>query len=374
MVMSAPRSVNVAITGRCNLQCRYCSHFGSAGDVQEDLPTRRWLDFFARLNRDHVMSVCLSGGEPLCREDLREIIQGVIRNNMRYCILSNGALWDDGWADFVSSTRRCDYVQISLDSSVPGAHDACRGRGSWEKAVRAIKMLKSHGVTLTVRMTINRLNLGSLRSTAKFILEDLEVPSFSTNSASFMGSCQKEADELMLSAKETAVAIEALQDLQEEYGNRICAMAGPLDDGRRWTAMEEARIAGREALPGGGHLTGCGCIMNQIAVRSDGVIVPCLLMSHVELGHIARDDIGEIWLHHPELNRLRNRAEIPLESFEFCQGCPFIPYCTGNCPAAAWTMLGDAYHPSPEGCMRRFLRAGGSLPKREPIMGSVRGP
>ena len=103
--------------------------------------------------------------------------------------------------------------------------------------------------------------------------------------------------------------------------------------------------------------------MNQIAVRADGVMTPCIQMSHIELGRINRDNLQEVWQGHPELKRLRERHKIALRDFEFCQGCAYINYCTGNCPALAYTILGKENHPSPDSCLKRFLEAGGRLPE-----------
>ena len=102
--------------------------------------------------------------------------------------------------------------------------------------------------------------------------------------------------------------------------------------------------------------------MSQIAVRADGVMTPCIQMSHLELGRINMDNLQEVWQKHPELKRLRERHKISLSRFEFCEGCDYIKYCTGNCPATAYTILGTENHPSPDACLKRFLEAGGRLP------------
>ena len=81
--------------------------------MEEDLPTEEWLRFFEELNRSMVMDVCFQGGEPLMRPDLPELIQSVVRNGMRFSILSNGTLITDEIAQFLASTGRCDYVQVS---------------------------------------------------------------------------------------------------------------------------------------------------------------------------------------------------------------------------------------------------------------------
>jgi SynChlorMet cassette radical SAM/SPASM protein ScmE len=362
MVMQTPRSVNIDITSRCNLRCSYCSHFNSPGDMSTDSSTDQWLRFFEELNRHKVMSVCLSGGEPLFREDIKELITGIVKNRMRYSILTNGTLMDEGMAEFIASTRRCNYVQVSLDSSDPLIHDVCRGKGSHEKAVKAIRHLQHHGVSTTARVTINRLNLHGLEKTADFLLNDLNLFTFATNSASYMGVCRDNAKELMLTPEERSSAIDTLLRLDKKYKGRILAQAGPLAEGKTWIKMQKAKDQGLPGFPNGGHLTGCGCTISEIAVRSDGVIVPCTQMSHIELGRIGTDDLKEVWLHHPELKRLRERSSIPLCAFEFCRGCDYIPYCTGNCPALAYNVLGDENHPSPESCLRRFLSSGGILP------------
>ena len=78
-VMKTPKSVDLSITNRCNLRCRYCSHFTSAGDSGSDLPKEEWLQFFEELNRNAVLNVCLTGGEPFIREDLEDLIEGIVR-------------------------------------------------------------------------------------------------------------------------------------------------------------------------------------------------------------------------------------------------------------------------------------------------------
>jgi radical SAM protein with 4Fe4S-binding SPASM domain len=85
------------------------------------------------------------------------------------------------------------------------------------------------------------------------------------------------------------------------------------------------------------------------------------MLDHVVLGRINRDSLAKIWQSSPDLNRLRDRRTIALSEFEFCAGCPYIPYCTGNCPGLAYTLTGQIDHPSPDACLRRFLEEGGAI-------------
>jgi SynChlorMet cassette radical SAM/SPASM protein ScmE len=358
--------MEVAITGKCNLRCLYCLHFTSPLDVAEDLPKEEWLAFFEELGRLAVLKVILEGGEPFIRPDLPEIIEGVVKNRLRFEILSNGTLITDELAAFLATTRRCDSVQISIDGSQPETHDACRGKGNFYKAIKGLEHLKRHGVNVRVRVTINRHNLEDLEEVARFLLVDLDLPSFSTNSADYMGICRSQAYKIQLTAADRSRAMDLLYELGEKYPGRISATAGPLAEARDWEKMIRDRREGRQPESGRGHLVSCGGAYTRLGVRCDGVIVPCLLMSHIELGRINQDDLGEIWHHHPELSRVRERHLIGLGDFPFCRDCEYLAYCAGGCPAVAYTRTGQDSHPNPDGCLRRFLEEGGRLPHVNP--------
>ncbi|MGO9569120.1 MAG: SynChlorMet cassette radical SAM/SPASM protein ScmE [Desulfomonilaceae bacterium] len=361
-IMSTPRSLDLQITARCNLRCTYCSHFTSAGDVGEDLPTSRWFMFFEELRRCSVMDVCLQGGEPFCRTDLKDLIQGIVDNRMRFSILTNGTLITEGVAAFLASTGRCNSIQVSIDGSESSTHDACRGEGNFRKAVAGLKILQKHGLAATVRVTIHRHNVRDLHSVARLLLEELGLLEFSTNAASHLGLCRKNAEQVQLTVEERSLAMKSLLELEQKYRGRISAQAGPLSEARAWARMEQARRNGMEKFPGGGFLAGCGGPMTKLAVRADGTILACGQLPDFELGRINEDSLREVWQNHPELHRFRGRSEIPLDAFDFCRQCPYIPYCTGNCPALAYTIVHDAWHPSPDACLRNFLESGGSLP------------
>jgi SynChlorMet cassette radical SAM/SPASM protein ScmE len=361
--MRTPRTVDVEITSRCNLRCRYCYYFDNPAVEYHDLPTREWLRFFDEMGQCRVMSVTLQGGEPFIRKDFITLLEGIVRNHMRFSILSNGTLIDDEITQYVADTGRCDYVQVSIDGSCPETHDACRGQGSFEKAIAGIKRLQRYNVRVAVRVTIHRHNVHDLEDTAHLLLEDLRLASFSTNSAGYLGSCRPNADNVLLTPEERQLAMATLLNLSSKYDGRISAMAGPLAEVRTWLRMEKALSREAPAFPGGGHLTGCGCHSSKIAVRADGVIIPCCMLPHIELGRINSDSLVDVWQLDPDLNKLRQRHNTSLTTFGFCDNCVYLSYCTGNCPGLAYTLTGEVDHPSPDGCLRSFLESGGMLPE-----------
>ncbi len=359
--MKTPRRVDIEITSRCNLRCRYCYFFGNPDSGYGDLPAGDWLEFIGELGRSSVMTVCLLGGEPFVRNDLVQIIEGIVNNRMRFSILTNGGLVHDDIAAFLKKTGRCDGIQVSVDGADAETHDSCRGKGSFEAAMRGINLLMRHGLTVTVRVTLHRKNVKEIDNIARFLLDEVGIPAFSTNTAGHLGACKSCGAELLLSTAERQEAMMALRRLSDAYPGRITASAGPLADARIWRRMEEARSKSLPLFPNGGRLTGCGCPFENISVRSDGSYIPCNLLPHLSLGRINRDRLAEVWRGNEILKAFRERSRISLAELDFCSGCGYIPYCTGNCPAIAYGMTGKIDQPAPDACLRQFLTGGGDL-------------
>jgi SynChlorMet cassette radical SAM/SPASM protein ScmE len=320
-VMSTPRNVDICITGKCNLKCLYCSYFSSAPEAGTDLPTDEWLKFSDELGRYGIMNITLSGGEPLCRPDIKEIIKGIVKNRMRYSILTNGTLITDGIAQFISSTKRCSTVQVSIDGSTPVTHDICRGKGNFDRAIAGLQRLLAHKVPVSVRVTIHKGNVRDLDNIAKLLLDEINLKEFSTNAASYMGLCRNNSEIVQLNIEERSLAMRSLVDLRKKYPGRISSNAGPLTDASVWKRMIDAKKEGKEPFPYGGHLTGCDGAREKLAVRHDGVIIPCQQLSNIELGRINQVDIKEVWQNHPELKRMRERSNISLKEFDYCRDC-----------------------------------------------------
>ena len=352
-VMRTPRTVDLELTSRCNLRCKYCYYMNNEGVDYHDLPTQRWLDFFDELGRASVMSVCLSGGEALMRPDLFELIDGVVRNRMRFELLSNGRLVTREVAQRLKATGRCKQIQISLDGSCAEVHESMRGKGSFAPALNAIKLLHEEGLPLTVRTTVHARNVDDLPAVARLLLEEIGLPGFSTNAISSLGTNAKYGDALFLSPAQRLCAMHVLAGLDEKYEGRIEASAGPLAEWHMFHAMEAQR-RDHDQMNRRGHLMGCGCIFSRVAVRADGGYIPCVMLPQTVLGYIGEDKLEDVWQKSVEFNALRQRITISLDTFERCHACDYKDYCTGNCAGNAYSVHGDANYPGDDGCLKLF--------------------
>ncbi|MEA3455133.1 MAG: SynChlorMet cassette radical SAM/SPASM protein ScmE [Campylobacterota bacterium] len=361
-LISTPREIDVELTGNCNLRCHYCYFFDNPDVEYKDLDTAEWLRFFDECGEANVMSLRLAGGEPFYRKDLRELIEGIVKNRMRFSMLSNGGLVTEEIAHFIASTGRCDSIQISLDGGRAEVHDKVRGKGSFDQAIEGIKLLQKYNIPVTMRCTIHHYNVDDLEETAKFVLEDLNLPDFSTNAAGYLGTCQNNAENLMLTVEDRMKAMMSLDKLDKQYPGSLTASAGPLADLQFWREMERSRSEQLSGDPSTGALTGCGCHTTKLSVRSDGHYAVCSMISGISLGKINSDKLVDVWINNSTLCGFRERHNIKLTSFDYCRDCGYADHCTGNCPAIAYSMTGNAHQPAPDACYKLFLEQGGILP------------
>ena len=338
-VMRTPRRVDLELTSRCNLSCHYCYYLHNQGVSYQDLPTERWLAFIRELGEAQVMSVCFSGGEALLREDIFTLIDSVVDNRMRFELLSNGIALTAEVAKLLKQTGRCNHVQISLDGSRAEVHEIMRGKGSFEPALVAIQHLQEAEVPVTVRVTVHAGNIDDLPEIARFLLKELHLPSFSTNAISSLGSNAKYVEELFLSPSQRLRAMQVLADLDARYPGRIAASAGPLAEWQMFREMRQAHQSD-QPIPGRGHLVGCGCIFDRLAVRADGAYIPCVMLPQLVLGWIGESPLADVWRDAEILNGLRERTRVALESFEECRGCDYWLSCTGNCAGERLVIAG----------------------------------
>lgn len=351
-----PRDVDIAITGRCNLACSYC-FFADEMIGRKDLPTNRWLAFFEELGRLKVMTVCLTGGEVFAHRNLFELIDGITSHHMRYQLLTNGTLiTEKTLAKFEAGKRRqrLNSIQVSIDGSQAEVHDKSRPN-SFKKAVRGLKLLLDAKYPVAVRVTINRYNVDNLEDIARFLLEEIGLPSFSTNDAFPCGATDRTKQDITLNLDQKQEATRVLLDLAERYHGRISANAGPLAVGREFEKIKAVLAKGGTDLPDHGCLNSCNGVFSKLAVLHDGTIVPCHNLSTLHLGTIGIDDLQKVWLEHPMLLALRRRQQIPLSSLDTCRDCRYQGFCSGGCPGGAVFYYGKQNARNPMDCLRVLM-------------------
>lgn len=355
-----PQSVDISLTGRCNLRCRYC-FYNEEMVALSDLPTDRWRSFFAELGELAVQRITLSGGEVFTRPDLFDLIDCLIDNKMRYSLLTNGTLITEKTVAAFFAGKRClrlDSIQVSIDGSCAEVHNKSRPPDSFDRALHGLRLLQQAGLPVTVRVTVNHHNVHDLENIASLLLDDLGLPGFSTNEAEQMGTARCYGQDVVLTEEERRRASMTLTSLCRRYENRISASAGPLALANHFADIESRLARGETEMDGRGTLSSCGGVFSKMAVLHDGTMVPCNLLPTLTMGVIGADPLQNAWLHHPAINVIRRRQQIPLQSLDSCRDCNYIGFCAGGCPASALAKFAQLNTINPAGCYRRYRLLG----------------
>ena len=359
--LSSPASVDISITGRCNLKCRYCFYSGEMAALN-DLSAEQWKRIMKKLGEARVMRATLTGGEVFARSDFFDILDSLIRNRMRYSILTNGTLIDEKTICSLSQGKRrirMDSIQVSIDGSCADVHNRSRP-DSFEGAVNGLRLLVNNGFPATSRVTLSKHNIHDIENIAKLLLDEIGLQSISTNEASPIGTGCTYREEVALDHVETLRAGLKLQDLNRKYGGRLTASAGPQARLRMYREMEDAlREGDKTGRRKMGTLSSCGGVFSKMAILHDGSVTPCSMLHALSMGNALEEDLIELWRESSVIGTVRERYNVPLSSVPGCGECPWVEYCNGGCPGIVQETEGRLMTVNRRGCYRDFLEANG---------------
>ncbi len=166
-----PLSVKIKLIFGCNLRCEMCNHWRSVRPPP--LSMQRWAEILTELAGAGCQKIHLSGGEPLLRAGLPELVAHAVGLGLRVTMTTNGTLLDKAQAkDLVQAGLR--GVNISLDAPDRKLHDTLRGvPGAWKKACRAVEYFQRYAskgkLTLRVNTVVSRQNYTHLAAMPDFV-------------------------------------------------------------------------------------------------------------------------------------------------------------------------------------------------------------
>ena len=139
----APEHVYFSLTNRCNLRCKMCDIPTSSAKIEDDLSTQKIKEIITQVKNLNVSHLILSGGEPLLRKDILEIVKFSVGIGIKMVdIITNGLLLDDYIAEELVKSG-LNHVTISLDG-LSEKHDKVRGPQAFKRATESIDRINSY--------------------------------------------------------------------------------------------------------------------------------------------------------------------------------------------------------------------------------------
>lgn len=309
------------ITRECNMKCSHCYINATDSKLENELSTeeaKRLMDQIYEVSRPLLI---LSGGEPLLRPDIFELIRYGSKIGLKMGLGSNGSLIDEATAKKLKDAGIAT-VSISLDSNVPSEHDEFRGvSGAWEKAVEACKALRRNNVLVQVNTTLTQQNYNQIDDIMA-LAESIGVENFHLFFLVPTGRGTKIAD------------ISPLQ-YEEMITRTFARTANHTLNVRPSCAPQFMRIAKDMGLDMRQWIRGCIAGMYYCRVYPNGDITPCPYLP-IKLGNVREKSFKEIWFNSDVFKALRNPDMLRGK----CGACEHRALC-GGCRARAYGLSSD---------------------------------
>ncbi|MBI9016837.1 MAG: 12,18-didecarboxysiroheme deacetylase [Phycisphaerae bacterium] len=319
-------------TRRCNLSCVHCYSQSADKLYDDELTTEQGLALLDDLADFGVPVILFSGGEPLMRHDLMELIKHAKKLGMRAVISTNGTLIDQEKADKLAEIG-LSYVGISLDG-MRETNDKFRGKeGAYDAAMNAIRYCKKAGVKVGLRFTINKRNVDDVPQIFD-LLEKEDIPRVCFYHLVYAGrgtNIMKDDLDHEGTRKVVDLIIDRTKDLHDRGLKKEVLTVDNHADGPylylRMLKENPQRAAEIMELlkmnAGNSTGIGIGC------VSWDGKVHADQFWRHYSFGNVKERKFSEIWTDtsDPLMAKLKNRRQY-LEGR--CSTCRFQDVCNGN--------------------------------------------
>jgi radical SAM protein with 4Fe4S-binding SPASM domain len=163
-----PLAVHVEVVGACNLACTHC-FADPLPRNRELLSLAEYATLFADLAAMGSFRLGLTGGEPLMRRELLEVIDVATSAGLHPCLTTNGLLLDEAWARALGH-RELVWLNVSLDGASAATNDAVRGRGTFEAVTAKLREL-GHLFRFTLAFTVMKHNAHEVPAFAQLARE-----------------------------------------------------------------------------------------------------------------------------------------------------------------------------------------------------------
>lgn len=327
------RGIALEITDKCNLECVHC--YLSAGEFDGECNGDGDLSFdeikkiLEAVKQSGGVSVALSGGEPLLRDDCIDIISYADSLDLMISLGSNGTLIDGEMAELISTYPV--KIQISLDGATKQVHDLVRGDGSFKRAVKGIDHLVDAGMAkdMVIAFTPMKINFKELNGIIDFALKR-EIPVIQFPPLSPSGRAKEKWDELKLSDEETLWTWELLSKRSSELRGKLDLLADCFSINLN--------------NPGNPHRCSIG---TQLRVDPKGDVYPCQCFnSGTEycLGNLKNTNLNDMVLGQKIQEIKRTCFQRPMNIDE-CEDCNWKNFCGSGCMGNAYELNGDVLNP-----------------------------
>jgi pyrroloquinoline quinone biosynthesis protein E len=317
-----PLALLAELTYRCPLHCPYCSNPLELARYRNELDTATWQRVLTEAARLGVVQVHFSGGEPLVRRDLADLVRHARQLDL-YPNLSTGATLADQTTLERLREAGLDALQISILDARPDGNDWLAGAASFDKKARAVEAARRLGFAVTLNVVLHRHNLDRVEEVIDLACR-WDVDRLELAHVQYTGWAFRNRAALLPTREQVERAAAAVARARERRPGRPAILHVLPDYFQRYP---------KACLHGWGRAF--------LTVAPDGAVLPCQTAREIpglEFPNVREAGLEEIWFHAPVFRRFRGTDWMP----EPCRSCERREIDFGGCRCQAFLLTGDA--------------------------------
>ncbi|WP_290050200.1 pyrroloquinoline quinone biosynthesis protein PqqE [Amycolatopsis solani] len=324
--MDSPFGLLAELTYRCPLACAYCSNPLNLDGYADELDTGEWRRVLGEARDLGVLQCHLSGGEPLLRRDLVEIVAEAHDLGL-YTNLVTSALGLSRRRAEQLRAAGLDHVQVSVQADEPVRSDRIAGIASFRRKVEAMRVVKELGWPLTVNVVLHRENIGRVAELLA-LAEEAGADRVELANTQYYGWAWHNRAALLPSRAQLDAAEAVVRAARERLRDRMDV---------RYVLPD---YYSRYPKPCMG-----GWASRQLTVTPNGGVLPCPAAQSLPLpkASVRTDSLARIWAGAPVMTAFRGTDWLP----EPCHSCERREVDFGGCRCQAFQLTGDAARTDP---------------------------
>ncbi len=318
------------LTYRCPLQCPYCSNPLDFARSHEELSTAEWIEVFRQAREMGAAQLGFSGGEPLVRQDLAELIEAARGLGYYTNLITSGiGLTEEKIASFAEAGL--DHIQISFQAADEEVNNLLAGsKKAFAHKLEMARAVKKHGYPMVLNFVTHRHNIDNIDQIIRLCIE-LEADFVELATCQFYGWAELNRAGL-LPSKEQLVRAERITN---EWRDKLAAENHPCK--LIFVTPDYYEERPKACMNGWGNLF--------LDITPDGTALPCHSARQlpVEFPNVREHSIEHIWRHSFGFNKFRGYDWMP----EPCRSCDEKERDFGGCRCQAFMLTGDAANADP---------------------------
>jgi pyrroloquinoline quinone biosynthesis protein E len=321
-MLSNPLALIAEVTHRCPLHCVYCSNPMQLAATHDELSTDEWIGIFQQAGKLGMLHAHFTGGEPLARMDLAQLIAAARGAGLYTNLITSGiGLSEERLNGLVHAGL--DHIQISFQDSREEAANWIAGAKAHAHKIELSRAIRKQKIAFTVNLVVHRQNLDHLEEMLAFV-EQLSPERVEIAHAQYYGWALANRAALMPSREQVERAISIVSEAERRLAGRI----------RIDSVVPDYYAKYPKACMGGWG-------RRLMLINPSGKVLPCHaaeVLPGMSFENLREKSLSWIWQQSASFQRFRGEEWMP----EPCRSCEHRAEDFGGCRCQAFLLAGNA--------------------------------